>query len=266
MTDSEKQAGFNQKMRQRQGEAEHKSSESARPVSSRQSKPVSAEGLENPPDSSGAPRAGSGPNEAVEPRPSAQPGAAGSAGRARARWSRRGLIGVASLAVAGVLMSGLGLFGAGDSVSPQEVADRQAAYELLLAGPGMPLRMVASEDVEAAIAAMPDTVSEAEREQVRAEVASGAVRLAWLTVWDTHVEDGDVLRFESSVSIPIEIMALNAKTTFGVPFPPDGMVRVTGVRDGGGGITVGLESGETRILWPTMQPGDVLDLPVRPAF
>ena len=99
-------------------------------------------------------------------------------------------------------MSGMGLFAGGDSVSPQQVAERQAAYETLFAGPGMPLRMVAPADVDAAIDAMPETVRDVEREQVRAEVAAGDVRLAWLTVWDTHAEDGDVLRFESSVSIP----------------------------------------------------------------
>lgn len=251
MTDQNKRTSFNQEMRQRQDVSPDAAQGRQRVVTSRQSEPAAP---------------GQAPEASVPPRASARDSGGISRGRSPSGWTRRALIGAASLVLAGAVMTGMGLFAGGDSVSPQQVAERQAAYETLLAGPGMPLRMVAPEDVDAAIAAMPDTVSEAEREQVRAEVAAGDVRLAWLTVWDTHVEDGDVLRFESSVSIPIEIMALNAKTTFGVPFPPDGMVRVTGVRDGGGGITVGLESGETRILWPTMQPGDVLDLPVRPAF
>ena len=80
---------------------------------------------------------------------------------------------------------------------------------------------------------MPDTVSEEQREQLRSDIDKGHVKLAWLTLWDTHAEDGDILRFESTASFPIEVMALNAKTTIAIPYPADGNVVVTGVRDGG---------------------------------
>ena len=53
-------------------------------------------------------------------------------------------------------------------------------------------------------------------------------------------------------------------TTFAIPYPADGNVLVTGVYDGGGGITIALESGAAQIAWPTMQPGDSLRLPVIP--
>lgn len=171
---------------------------------------------------------------------------------------------VAALAVAAFLAFGGGP--AADSISQSETQDRSAAYEALVAAGGLPLRLVAAEDVEAAIDNMPEGVNDQQRDQLRTDIESGRVRLAWITIWDTHVEDGDVVRFESAASIPIEVMALNAKTTIAIPYPADGNVLVTGVRDGGGGITVALESGAARIAWPTMAPGDTLNLPVTQGF
>lgn len=174
-----------------------------------------------------------------------------------------------AIALAVAVAIGIGTYvalPATDSISTQQNEARVAQYEALVAAGGMPLELVSLEDMDIAIASLPENVSQEQREELRTAVEAGHVQLAWLTVWDTHVEDGDVLRFESSVSFPIEVMALKRKTTIAIPLPPEGTVRVTGVRDGGGGITIGLESGAARIEWPTMQPGDTLDLPVRPAF
>lgn len=170
----------------------------------------------------------------------------------------------AALALAAFLAFGGGP--AADNVTNAEMQDRTAAYQALVASPGLALSLVSAEDVDTAIAGMPDTVGEEEREQLRSDIDMGRVKLAWLTLWDTHAEDGDILRFESTASFPIEVMALNAKTTIAIPYPADGNVVVTGVRDGGGGITIALESGAARIAWPTMAPGDVLDLPVTLAY
>lgn len=151
-------------------------------------------------------------------------------------------------------------------MSDAEKQDRLAAYQTLAASPGLPLMPVAPKDVERAISEMPPSVSEEQREQLRTSVAEGRLRLAWVTMWDTHAEDGDVLRFESSASFPIEITALHTKTAFAIPYPADGNVLVTGVKDGGGGITIALESGAASIAWPTMAPGDTLRLPVTPGY
>lgn len=171
---------------------------------------------------------------------------------------------VAALALAAFLAFGGGPVA--DNVTNAETQDRTAAYQALIASPGFELSLVSAEDVDTAIAGMPDTVSEDQREQLRSDINTGRVKLAWLTLWDTHAEDGDILRFESAASIPIEVMALNAKTTIAIPYPPDGNVIVTGVQDGGGGITIALESGAARIAWPTMAPGDTLNLPVTQGF
>lgn len=180
-------------------------------------------------------------------------------------WKPFAAIGsIAALALAAFLAFGGGP--AADNVTNSEMQDRTAAYQALVASPGLALSLVSAEDIDTAIAGMPDTVSEEQREQLRSDIDAGRVKLAWLTLWDTHAEDGDILRFESTASFPIEVMALNAKTTIAIPYPADGNVVVTGVRDGGGGITIALESGAARIAWPTMAPGDTLNLPVTQGF
>lgn len=195
-------------------------------------------------------------------------GAAGGSGGGSAGGGRAplGLLAAGVAAAAIALGAFFFLGGAQDSVSDAEKQTRQDAYAALVAGPGLPLTPVAPEEIDRAIEEMPETVSEEQRQDIRERVDAGTVRLAWLTLWDTHAEDGDILRFESSASFPIDVTALNAKTTIAIPYPPEGAVQVTGMVDGGGGITIALESGATQIAWPTMAPGDTLRLPVTPGF
>ena len=151
-----------------------------------------------------------------------------------------------------------------DQVSTQESQTLQTQYAAMLASGGIEVDMVGADEVDQAIASMP--VSDEQRAEVHEKVQSGQMRLAWLTLWDTHAQDGDILRFESDAALPVEVMALNAPTTLAIPFPASGTVKVTGVVDGGGGITIALKSGATQIAWPTMQPGDTLNLPVTPGL
>ena len=54
----------------------------------------------------------------------------------------------------------------------------------------------------------------------------------------------------------------HAPIAFAIPAPPDGVFRLTGVHDGGGGITVGASSGQNSIPLPLMSVGQVLGIPV----
>jgi hypothetical protein len=89
------------------------------------------------------------------------------------------------------------------------------------------------------------------------------VTLAWVRLWDTDVEDGDVVRIDSS-GYSRTVSLTNQGITFAIPVPASGQVRITGVRDGdGGGITVGLASGSAQAVLPIMSVGQVLTLNVR---
>ncbi len=213
---------------------------------------------------------GAGSNDAANSYSSGAEGAEQTPTAESAPVRRTGLFrnAVAVAAVASIAAGAFfGLAGGGDTISDQENQNRIAAHQTLLASStGLPVKMVGADEVDDAIASMPDDVSVETREEIREQINQGRMQLAWVTLWDTHAEDGDILRFESSSSIPIDVMALNAKTTFAIPYPADGKVIVTGVKDGGGGITIALESGATSIAWPTMMPGDQLDLPVSPTY
>jgi hypothetical protein len=88
------------------------------------------------------------------------------------------------------------------------------------------------------------------------------LRLAWITLWDTDVEDGDVVRIDSQ-GYSRTVALTKRGVTFAVPVPTDGTITVTGVNDGdGGGITVGLASGAAKAVFPIMSPGQSLGLSV----
>lgn len=92
---------------------------------------------------------------------------------------------------------------------------------------------------------------------------SEPTRLAWITVWDTDVEDGDVVRIESQ-GYSRTVTLTTKPITFAVPVPADGVIKVTGVLDGeGGGITVGLASGASKAVFPVMSVGQTLGLHVK---
>lgn len=87
--------------------------------------------------------------------------------------------------------------------------------------------------------------------------------LAWITLWDTDNEDGDVVRIDSG-GYSRTVTLTKQTTTFAVPVPANGVISVIGVRDGeGGGITVGLASGASKAVFPIMSVGQTLALKVK---
>ena len=98
--------------------------------------------------------------------------------------------------------------------------------------------------------------------QAAARPQEKPVRLAWLTLWDSDVEDGDVVRIDSEGYSRVVVLT-KAPVTFAVPVPSGGTINVTGIRDGdGGGITAGIASGPTKLVLPVMSVGQVLGLKV----
>ncbi len=88
------------------------------------------------------------------------------------------------------------------------------------------------------------------------------LRLAWITLWDTDVQDGDVVRLESQGYSRTVTLTKHGET-FAIPVPASGIVRIIGMKDGdGGGITVGLASGAATAVFPIMSPGQTLELRV----
>jgi hypothetical protein len=161
----------------------------------------------------------------------------------------------------------------GDHVSAAERSERERAFEAL----GVTtLQPVAATEIDKAIDAMALTTDA--RHALQADLggrapqdepapAPGAAkperpRLAWIRLWDSDVEDGDVVRIESA-GYSRTVTLTKRGDTFAVPVSPHGIVTITGIRDGdGGGITVGVASGTSTALMPIMSTGQTLRIAV----
>lgn len=179
---------------------------------------------------------------------------------------------LACAVAAGIYATSDGLFQQGDDVSP---ADTQARLEAFRALGALNLSEVAPGDTDRALRTM--QLDPAALQSLKAQLQPDAspvsdpaaqakrqrVRLVWITLWDTDVEDGDVVRIDSE-GYSRTVRLTKKGDTFAVPVPADGVIKVTGVKDGdGGGITVGLASGEQRAIFPIMSEGQELGLKVR---
>jgi hypothetical protein len=160
-----------------------------------------------------------------------------------------------------------------DHVSDAERQQRQQAFAALGT---LPLRVVEPSELSAAVEGM--GLTPLGKQALLADVAAPTppqtpatqsatahtepLRLAWITLWDTDVEDGDVVRIDSE-GYSRTIRLTKRGNTFAVPIPANGIITVTGIRDGdGGGITVGLASGPVKAIFPIMSMGQSLGLNV----
>lgn len=87
------------------------------------------------------------------------------------------------------------------------------------------------------------------------------LRLVSVFLWDTNVEDGDVVAINSA-GYKREILLTKAGQMISFPVDSTSVVQIVGVRDGGGGITIGIRGPSQEIMMPIMSEGQVLALPI----
>lgn len=95
----------------------------------------------------------------------------------------------------------------------------------------------------------------------KADPARDRLPVAWITLWDTDAVDGDTVRVTSD-GYSRDVHLAKQPLTIAVPVPKSGVVNLAGVRDGSGGITVGVLSDGKRVALPLMSEGQVLGIPV----
>lgn len=154
------------------------------------------------------------------------------------------------------------LFGTGDRTDQptrEQIAEMQRIWEDVQRT-GIVLPEVEREEMAQALTTtgLPDQ----ERMALQKELETEKVSLVWFTLWDNMDEDGDVVALSSNgltVTVPLYVKMQR----IAIPSPSDGVVRVTGVKDGGGGITLGLMSGPNPVPLPPFLIGQRVDIPVR---
>lgn len=102
-------------------------------------------------------------------------------------------------------------------------------------------------------------VKAAARPSPAVAVAQRQVKLVELYLWDTHAVDGDVVRVISG-GFSRDVPLAKAPTPVYVPQNGAEAVQIMGVRDGGGGITLGIKAGDTSVLAPVLSAGQVISL------
>ncbi len=95
--------------------------------------------------------------------------------------------------------------------------------------------------------------------KLQADIQHGKTKLAWITVWDDYAEDGDIINIQAG-GFNSQISLLNEKQKMAIPIN-QGNVTITGVADGGGGITLGFLTSTGAISLPVIAVGQTIIIP-----
>lgn len=98
-----------------------------------------------------------------------------------------------------------------------------------------------------------------EKARLKQKLADSPVRIGAVTLWDTVDEDGDQVTV-SAAGFTQTLTILHKPETFFVPYLPGGTLRISGVRDGGGGITLGAQTSLGRLPLPYLSVGQILEV------
>lgn len=178
------------------------------------------------------------------------------------KW-RNIVIGVAALAIAGVIgIAVLGGGGGDQAPTPLQRAEIDRAWQQVQANRVTLLPIPPGNRDQAygrlrALGVPPGRV-----QAIQAEVERGTMELVSFTLWDNVAEDGDIVDLETP-DLTVRVPLRHARATIPLVRPASGVVNIRGVHDGGGGITMGIEANGTPVLLPPLQPGQVLGIPVR---
>lgn len=149
--------------------------------------------------------------------------------------------------------------GNSDSVSDATKAQWQASFAA--ASPLVP-NLVPKAEVDQAVKTM--QLPPQQEQQLRTELEEGRTRMVWLSFQDVVAEDNDTVDVVSG-SFRQRVVTKRQPIKVYLPEPADGFVKVIGVADGGGGITVRIVSGGVTVQMPFMVKDQVVGIRTIPA-
>lgn len=105
--------------------------------------------------------------------------------------------------------------------------------------------------------------TEEQKQQILDDLREGRIDVAAITLWDNNAEDGDVVVI-GNMGVQYEIPIFHEPTTVFVPYVPgQSSVKVTGLVDGGGGVTVAAASNYGLFPIPPLAEGQSVDVPLQ---
>jgi len=151
-------------------------------------------------------------------------------------------------------------------------AERTNSAALLQSIKPLPVKLVPQANIDNAVAGMQlDAAKQTQLKQMLQVSPAGVSpqgtagtetpRLVEFAVWDTHVADGDTITVTSAGYARDVVLSKQLQQVV-VPVGSNGQITITGLRDGGGGITLGIKGMQQEELKLIMSEGQSIVLPI----
>ena len=147
-----------------------------------------------------------------------------------------------------------------ESLTPAEEAARVTAFEAAQPMRLEPVNLADPAEREEALTVM--NLKPEERKALENNLLAQAERLVWLDVFDDCQEDGDIVNIKST-SFHQDVAIFHVPRRLAVTLAPsEKAIALTGIRDGGGGITVSVRVQGRIVPLPRLSPGQTMMIPV----
>lgn len=147
-----------------------------------------------------------------------------------------------------------------ESMTPAEEAARVTAFEAAQPIALEPVNLADPAEREEALSVM--NLKPEERKALEKNLSAQAERLVWLDVFDDCQEDGDIVNIQSS-SFHQDVAIFHVPRRLAVTLAlSEKAIALTGIRDGGGGITVSVRVQGRIVPLPRLSPGQTMMIPV----
>ncbi len=169
---------------------------------------------------------------------------------------------VASAVAVGLILAGAVAYALQPATSGDSALSEAAKAERVTAFQAHgPLKLPTLSGAEQAKAVDSMDLPAPAQEALEKDLAANKTTVAWITLWDDQVEDGDVVEI-SGAGFSRVVTLTKQPQQVAIPLASDTRFVVKGMRDGGGGITVAATSEGQAVPFPVMNVGQALEVSI----